>query len=373
MFTTKTKILLLKGIITKKSPIYVQYAVTKRCNLRCRMCDSSISRKSERDLNLEEISIIASNLSKIGTGVIVLTGGEPFLREDLPEIVKIFSSKGLTVRLQTNGILATEEKIKKVFQAGLKEITISLDTLEPQKEDTITSQNGSWHEIIKSMVRFSQILPTKGTLLGINALVSKQNIEDVIDIIKLATRIGFWCSLIPVHLAREGQDEFIIRKNAPEFAFQPSDYDKIDRIYARIIRMKKQGYNVYNSYKFLRNSPEFLKGKRILWHCDSPYLYFAISPSGNFLPCVDLKTNLSILDKDFPKKYRSKEFRDYIASLVKNCKGCYYACWPEITYLCRDVTVLAEKLFLGIKTSFNKRKPVTYKKCLEIIENIKNA
>ena len=372
MFTKRTKKALIKGVLTKKSPIYVQFAVTKRCNLNCEMCASSVSRKDEKELSLPEIEKLADVLDALNIGVLLLTGGEPFMRNDISEIINIFSRKGFTVRLQTNGILATEEKIRKAYDAGMREITISLESLDPEQQDKITGQKGSWHKIIQSIARFSQLLPQKGTLLGINIVVSKQNLKEIPDIIKFVTEIGFYSSLIPVHLSATANEDFIIRKDAPKFAFTLEDSDEIDRFYKEVIDIKKHGYHVYNSYKFLRNSPVFLKGGRVNWHCDSPYLYFAISPSGKFLPCVDLKTDISMLENDFVSLYNSKEFKDKIEKMVRGCAGCFYACWPEMTFLCRDASVFAERAIFGLTSSFKKRRPVTYEQCLAIINNLKN-
>lgn len=370
MFTKRTKKALIKGIVTKKSPIYVQFAVTKRCNLRCRMCASSISRKDEKELSLTEIEKLADILDRLNIGVILLTGGEPFIRSDIAEIIHIFSKKGFTVRLQTNGLLTNEDKIKSAYQAGMKEITLSLDSLIPERQDKITGQEGSWQKIIKSIAQFSQILPCRDTLLGINTVVSKQNLKELPNIIKFVTEIGFYSSLIPIHLSSQDEDNYIIRKNAPEYAFGPIGFDEIDSVYEQIIDMKKDGYNIYNSYKFLRNSPTFLKGERVDWPCDSPDLYFAISPSGNFLPCVDINTYISMLDGDFVDLYNSEQFKNKIREIVKKCRGCFYACWPEMTFLCRDPLVFIERVFFSIKTTLKKREPVTYEQCLRMIRNI---
>jgi MoaA/NifB/PqqE/SkfB family radical SAM enzyme len=337
------------------------------------MCASSISRKGEKELSLSEIEKLAKVLDKLKAGIILLTGGEVFIRPDLPEIIRIFSRQGFTVRLQTNGILATDEKIKLAYQAGMEEITISLDSLFPEKQDALTGQEGSWHKIIEAILRFSKILPRRGALLGINTVVSRENLEEIPDIIKFVTEIGFYISLIPVHLTAADKEDFIIRRNAPEFAFSGEDFARIDKTYQEIIGMKRQGYNIYNSYKFLENSPSFLKGQRIKWHCDSPYLYFAISPSGKFLPCVDIKTSISMLDDDFPRLYKSREFQSQIREMVENCSGCFYACWPEMTFFCRDPKVLAERTLFALKAALKKRKFFSYQECLDVIERIRQG
>lgn len=370
MLNKKSSTAIIKGILTRRSPIYVQFALTKHCNLRCKMCGATDARKNEKNLTLEEINRLSYTLEKMGAGVIILTGGEPFLRQDLPEIIKTFSKRGFEVRLQTNGILITEEKIKEAINAGLKDVTISLDTLDPKKQDFICNSKGIWNKIINSLALLSKNLPQKGAMSIINTVISKMNIEEIPQVVKFASKIGFYSSLIPVHLSTT--DGFIVRKEAKPFAFTQEDFPKIDKTYNKLIQMKKQGYHIHNTYKFLEGSKEFLKHRKIYWKCDSPNLYFSISPQGYFLPCVDLAGNKSMLDPDFVKVYKSKEFRNKIRQQVKACPGCMYACYPEISYLCKNPFVLAERTLQGLKISRKKRTIYSYEEMLNIAKEIRN-
>src|SRR3989339_553498 len=189
MFTARTRLSLIKALLTRRSPVYVQYALTKRCNFQCGMCHSTDSREKENELTLPEIGVLASTLARLGAGVVVLTGGEPFLRSDLPEVIRLFTRLGLTVRLQTNGVLATEDRIRACMAAGLKEVTVSLESLAPEKQDAITGRKGSWREIMEALGRFSSLLPRRGAMLGLNTVVSKKNIDEIPDIIEFATHI----------------------------------------------------------------------------------------------------------------------------------------------------------------------------------------
>lgn len=367
----KTKLTMLKGVLTKRSPVYVQFALSKYCNLTCNMCKVVEARKGERELNLNEIKRLASVLNKLGAGIIILTGGEPLLRKDLPEIVRIFMQEGLEVRLQTNGLLATEEKIRLLLEAGLKEVTLSLDTLDAQKQDSINNQDGSWDKIIQALALFSQILPKEGNMTAVNTVVSKLNIEEVPNIVKFTSAIGFYSSLIPVHLSSADNVDFIVRANASEFRFSKSDFGLIDNVYARLIRMKKSGFHIHNSFKFLRESPNFLKYGRVNWSCDSPYLYFSISPQGYFLPCVDLKGTKSMLDDDFIDIFYSESFQADIRNMIKKCPGCFYACYPEVSYFCRDFKTTLERFWQGYQILRTTRRPINYEESLELIEKIK--
>ncbi len=370
MLTPKSRNAIIKGVLTRKSPIYVQFALCKNCNLRCRMCGAVDARKHEEDLTLDQIQTIADNLDKMGAGVIILTGGEPFLRQDLPDVVRIFSKKGFEVRLQTNGVLATEDRVKEVIKAGIKDVTISLDSLDPEKQDYICNLKGSWNKIIKALALYSEYLPRRGAMSIVNTVVSKLNAQEVPQVVKFSTKIGFYNSIIPIHLATT--DGFIVRKEAEPFAFTKKDYPQIDRTYNRLIQMKKQGYNVHNTYKFLEGSKDFLKYRNIYWKCDSPDLYFSISPQGKFLPCVDLSGSESMLDPDFINTYKSKEFRDKVKKQVEACPGCMYACYPEISYLCKNPFVLAERTLQGLKIAKKKRQIYSYEEMLKIAEELRN-
>lgn len=376
------KVRLVKSAIIKNRPLYVQFAVSKNCDLKCRMCHVVEARKHERELTLDEIKRLAETLAELDIGVLVLTGGEPLLRKDLPQIIEAFISRGINVRLQTNATLATDRRVEALVAAGLKEVTISLDTLDAAKQDDINNSEGSWMRIIRGISVFSRHLPLKGNISGINIVVSKLNLKEIPALIRFTTAIGFYASLIPVHVSDAGSggsaqhevsknDDFIVRADSPDFAFSSDDFPSLDSTYAEVIRMKKNGFLVYNSNRFLRESPDFLKYKRIHWKCDSPSLYFSISPEGRFLPCVDIKTDKSMLSPDFTALYRSKVFKREIREIVERCPGCMYACWPEITYLCRDPFVFTERLIEGIKINSFKRKAMSQEEILRTAEEMR--
>ena len=367
----RTKLSFIKGLITKRSPIYVQLAVSKNCNLRCLMCKAVESRKDESELSLEQIGKLAKVLKSMGVGIIVLTGGEPLMRKDLPDVVRQFSSLGLEVRLQTNGLLATEEKIKALLEAGVREVTLSLDTLDAKKQDAINNQDGSWDKTIRALALFSRLLPKIGNMTGVNTVVSRLNISEIPGIIKFVSALGFYSSLIPVHLTQSESADFIVRAEGDEFRFHKEDHALIDTVYASVVRMKKQGYNVHNSTRFLKLSPVFLKYGRVNWACDSPNLYFSISPQGYFLPCVDLKGQKSMLDDDFLEVFASAEFKKSVRRQVTTCPGCFYACYPEVSFFCRNPLTTLERIIQGYRISQTARIPLSYEDSLELARKIK--
>jgi GTP 3',8-cyclase len=111
----------------------LRLSVTDRCNLRCQYCmpeDDYVWLPREDVLHFEEISALVDVFLSLGVDKLRLTGGEPLLRRDLPSLVRMLSAKsGLTdLALTSNGILLADQ-IDALKGAGLRRVTVSLDTL----------------------------------------------------------------------------------------------------------------------------------------------------------------------------------------------------------------------------------------------------
>ena len=116
-FSLEQKIALARSLVTKTSPAYVQFYITARCNLACEQCNIIYADANAQEMNIDQIRQMADNLAMIGVCMVLLIGGEPFVRKDLPEIVKTFTERGIHVRMQTNG-LATREALAPNFLAA---------------------------------------------------------------------------------------------------------------------------------------------------------------------------------------------------------------------------------------------------------------
>ena len=120
----------------------LRLSVTDRCNLRCEYCmpeDDYTWLPREDVLHFEEISVLVDVFVALGVDKVRLTGGEPLLRRDLPTLVRLLAAKdGLEdLALTTNGILLVEQ-IDALKAAGLRRITISIDTLQADRFRTLT-------------------------------------------------------------------------------------------------------------------------------------------------------------------------------------------------------------------------------------------
>src|SRR5215831_14958247 len=123
----------------------LRVSVTDRCNLRCQYCmpeEEYVWLPREDLLTFEEVGRLAEVFTGLGVDKIRLTGGEPLLRRDLPELVR-FLARTPGVRdlaVTTNGLLL-EAQAEALRRAGLHRVTVSLDTLRPDRFRTLTRRD----------------------------------------------------------------------------------------------------------------------------------------------------------------------------------------------------------------------------------------
>jgi cyclic pyranopterin phosphate synthase len=124
----------------------LRISVTDRCNLRCQYCmpEENYVWLPRRDiLHFEELSRLVDCFTDLGVDKVRLTGGEPLLRHDLPKLVRMLADK-LALRdlaLTTNGLLLAEQA-EALAAAGLHRLTVSLDTLRPERFRVVTRRDG---------------------------------------------------------------------------------------------------------------------------------------------------------------------------------------------------------------------------------------
>src|SRR5262245_31363123 len=123
----------------------LRISVTDRCNLRCTYCmpEEVVFLDKKELLTFEEITRFVQVCSGLGVDKVRLTGGEPLLRRDLPGLVRMIAAvPGIRdVGLTTNGLLLADQA-RALYEAGLRRINISLDTLNPEKFRHITRRDG---------------------------------------------------------------------------------------------------------------------------------------------------------------------------------------------------------------------------------------
>lgn len=183
MITRVLKKSLISSVTGWRQPAHLIFHVTSRCNAHCGMCFAWQRLNKDRDLSLVEIEKVARELPNLL--FLDLSGGEPFLRNDLAEILTIFEkySPGVYVNLPTNGLLAAkiEEETRRILaKTSLPlSLNLSLDGLE-KTHDRIRGVKGSFVKLQLTFKKLAEVKKNDPRLsLKVVTVVSNQNFEEL--------------------------------------------------------------------------------------------------------------------------------------------------------------------------------------------------
>ena len=169
------------------APALVDLSVTNRCNLHCPFCfaDSKDSSPFTEELSVDELFKLFSDLENINVLRVALTGGEPFLRQDIMEIITKFSSFNFAKTINTNGTLINEEIAMELSNLNIDRICISLDGSNSKIHNRIRGL-GTFSKVIRGIELLKENEVPVSTLFTLN----KYNVENLLECIKFNEKIG---------------------------------------------------------------------------------------------------------------------------------------------------------------------------------------
>jgi Fe-coproporphyrin III synthase len=163
-----------------KKPIVV-WNVSRRCNLRCVHCYSqSENQKDEGELNTFEAKQMIDNLADFGVPVLLFSGGEPFMRADLFELVQYTRGKGMRAVISTNGTLITDDIAKRFSDAGLSYVGVSLDGLKTVN-DKFRGVSGAFEKALEGI----RSCKKAGIKVGLRFTINNSNVDEIPEIFDL--------------------------------------------------------------------------------------------------------------------------------------------------------------------------------------------
>lgn len=191
---------MLTEYVTERQPITdifsrplrnLRVSVTDRCNLRCQYCmpeEEYVWLPRQDLLTFEEISRLVDLFTELGVDKVRMTGGEPLLRRDLPDLVRLLARNPRVkdLAMTTNGVLL-EEQAKPLHDAGLHRVTISLDTLRPQRFRALTRKD-SLGKVLNG-IKAAREAGFKG--VKIDAVIMRGvNEDELVDLLEYGKRLG---------------------------------------------------------------------------------------------------------------------------------------------------------------------------------------
>ncbi len=199
------------------TPKWIAWETTQRCNLRCVHCRcSSEANSSEGDFSTDEGKQLLKEIAEFSKPVVVLSGGEPLLRQDIFELAEYGTSLGLRICMATNGSLVTNEICQKMKDTDIKMVSLSLDGSNSSVHDDFRQSPGAFEGVIRATRLFRE----NGQKFLINSSFAKRNQHDIAATFRLAKELGatawYMFMIVPTGRGEEILDELISKEDYEE-------------------------------------------------------------------------------------------------------------------------------------------------------------
>lgn len=198
-------------MVSEKYPLrIVFFELTARCNLTCIHCRAEASIEGVRDeIKTDEIKKVFDQMVPLGKVVVILTGGEPLMRNDFFEIAEYAKNAGLMTAMASNGTLIDHEIAEKIKKVGIRRVSISIDGTE-DTHDKFRGIKGSFRKAIKGI----EELKRAGVSVQINTTLTRFNIKERDEILKFTKEIGANAlhifMLVPVGCGVNIKDQYML-------------------------------------------------------------------------------------------------------------------------------------------------------------------
>lgn len=300
----------------------IYHQITLRCDGRCKTCKIwQLNTDRSKELTTDEVKYLLDKGKEIGAKYYGIWGGEPFLREDLAEIMEYAKKLKYIVNICTNGSFL-EKNAEKVCKY-VDWLMVSID-YPGEFHDQIRGNSGLYEKAINGLkearkwqdvYHFSQ--------LKIWTTVSKLNIDKVEDLAKLAKNLGVSIQFFPMSIIGRYNENYALTVEEKRKAFQ------------KIKSFKKQGYPIINTNYHL----DILSGDRE-FRCNYPKISIFVDSEGSIYSCENpfpsgekIKTWGNIKNNGFKEIIESEEFKDFGKKMEK-CNRCAF---PEMIDLSKRV------------------------------------
>jgi len=310
----KVTTIAVRSLVSGK-PHHAQWLITRKCNYKCLGCNVW-KEQDKNELSTEEIKRGLDILKEAGIVELVLSGGDPLLREDIEEIIDYATERFITT-VYDNGSMAAKkvELLKKVDFVAL-----SIDSLDEQNHDFIKNVPGAW----KSAMETVETLQREGVKVSVSPTISQMNLHEIVDITNHFTNRGIpvWYCLYSYDMTEDPYQLFRIGK--PNDNFIITDKEAMVKLCDTLMEMKKTNKRILITDKLLKTLRSLFAEEQRTWNCKALQSFLVVDHLGRVAGCHNHTFLGSIFD--LPKNWKSKEFND-LREQYKTCNQCTYLCY----------------------------------------------
>jgi len=321
-------------------PWRINFDITYRCPLRCKMCGIwKIKPEPKNELSVEEIKRVVDDAYSWGIRHISFAGGETLVRaNDVVKIIKYASKKpGMRVDLITNGIYLSRSLCKKLIASGVSKISLSVDGATEKTHDYIRGK-GTFRKVIRAAKRLRKIrdeMSRKGLELEFTTVVMSYNFRELVDIFWLMRELGFdYINYQAVTLDNSFMSSFSPKSYDNPIWIKGKDIDELERIVKQLVLLKKKTGRIRNTRRYLLTLPKYFREKEKFktGKCMSGYSYINVNPYGNINVC-GYGPNLNVRDMPLEKIWKHKRYK-MTRILIKRCKRpCLMLCYEKLNFM----------------------------------------
>ena len=325
---------------TAGAPYQVVWDVTTACNLRCKHCYSTSGKKREDEMNTEEAKQAIDKMARAGVTILAFSGGEPLVRRDIFELARYAADKGMYVAMATNGTLITKEMARKMKEAGIQFVQISLDGATAEVHDEFRGVKGAFDKTVNGIKNCVE----EGFFVEVSTTATRFNYKQIPEIIDLCEELGVnWFMVF--NFVPTGRGKFIVENDlSPEereellkMLWNRSKEAKVQLLstapqFARVALQEEEKErsdevvvptHFYNPklHGQLISLAEFIGG------CGAGRFYLAMEPNGDLQPCVFFPLKIgNILEDDFEEIWRHNKILEELRNkdIIKKCGSCKY-------------------------------------------------
>lgn len=286
-------------------PLKVDIELTYKCNLRCKYCYID-GEQTSFELPTRRLITLLDELADMGCLFLAFTGGEPFLREDLLEVLGEANKRWFSIRLLTNGTLINEQAVRVLSKISRLTVEISIHGSTPTRHDAFTQKQGAFNAMKQAIKLLREAdIPT---LLKLT--ITRLNVDDIPHIRSFAEKLG-----VPVLMSPLVFPSIAGKKKIENYRVNDE----------QLTKLMKQGDYVPSAFQ-----------------CSSGRAKAWISPNGNVYPCEFIRIPMgNIMESNFSSIWNNRKiklFRENIRSAVpQNCQRCVHSTYcprcPGIAWL----------------------------------------
>lgn len=277
-------------------PFLVNLEFTKKCNARCSFCSCW---RVDSDGELDDYGPV---IKKFRPVVVSVSGGEPLMRRDYPQLLKGIRPYCHYLVIITNGAMLNSDSARRLIESGVDQICVSLDFLGP-RHDEARGVNGLYGHLSETIPKLTK----EGYRITLNTVIMESNLSEVLPIAYRAKEWGAMASFSAFCALKRGDDNEMVARGR---------HTQLVGVVREIMGLKRTLGHIKNSDHYLKAIPAYFRDGRMP-NCKAGYCWLQVTPDGYVQQCSEL-----------PRVCRYDEFSRKKISRP-TCEKCWYTCRGE--------------------------------------------